>query len=266
MVETTAVRLPGGELLDVGDDGLVVAVTERRVLLHDVLVGDALRREEVAQDLVGGARVDVVGAEQHPALGAAALLAHQVLDRRDRLLVRRRARVEDVVRRLLALVLHRVEEQAVQLLEHRQHRLARHRGPAAERRRRPSASGSARAPSRRTAASSRPGRRRPARACGPSTPPFSLISSIVISATSLSDVSLIAIVPDSECRMPTLIGPLSSAGAAARRGRRRRRARARPLPVSGRPTRAASARDGNQRATQMLAHVHPSPVQCWWST
>ena len=38
---------------------------------------------------------------------------------------------------------------------------------------------------------------------------------MVMSATSLSDVSLMAIVPDSECRMPTLIGPLSSAGAAA---------------------------------------------------
>ena len=49
------------------------------------------------------------------------------------------------------------------------------------------------------------------------TPPFSLISSMVISATSLSDVSLMAIVPDSEWRMPTLMGPLSSAGAAAAR-------------------------------------------------
>ena len=56
----------------------------------------------------------------------------------------------------------------------------------------------------------------------PSTPPFSLISSIVMSATSLSDVSLMAMVPESECRMPTLIGPVSAlvalssgAGAAA---------------------------------------------------
>src|SRR6267142_887749 len=43
----------GGELLDVGDDGLVVAVAERRVDLLDVLVGDALGLEEGAQDLVG---------------------------------------------------------------------------------------------------------------------------------------------------------------------------------------------------------------------
>src|SRR6267142_6549525 len=42
-----------GELLDVGDAGLVVAVAERRVDLLDVLVGDALGLEEGAQDLVG---------------------------------------------------------------------------------------------------------------------------------------------------------------------------------------------------------------------
>ena len=39
----------------------------------------------------------------------------------------------------------------------------------------------------------------------PSTPPFLFCSSISISITSLSVVSLIAIVPDSECRMPILI-------------------------------------------------------------
>jgi hypothetical protein len=39
----------------------------------------------------------------------------------------------------------------------------------------------------------------------PSTPPLALISSMVISAVSFSAVSEMAIVPDSECRMPTLI-------------------------------------------------------------
>src|SRR6202011_5626852 len=56
--------------------------------------------------------------------------------------------------------------------------------------------------------------------CRPMTPPFLLISSIVIKATSLSDVSEIAMVPDREWRIPTLIGPLDSAfvkdGAAAK--------------------------------------------------
>ncbi|MNO42855.1 hypothetical protein D3C76_330560 [compost metagenome] len=86
----------GGEFFDVGDDGLIVAVTERRVDLFDVLVGHAFGVQERTQDLVGGARVDVVGAEQEVALGAAAFFTHQIFNRRDRLLVRRSAGVEDV--------------------------------------------------------------------------------------------------------------------------------------------------------------------------
>ncbi len=121
-----------GELLDVGDDGLVIAVTEGRVNLFDAGFRHALADQEGAQDLVGGARVDVVGAEQEEALGAAAVFAHQVLDRRDGLLVWRRAGVEDVRRQLFALVLHRVEQQAVEFFIDRQYRLARHRGPATE--------------------------------------------------------------------------------------------------------------------------------------
>src|ERR1700690_2142936 len=39
----------------------------------------------------------------------------------------------------------------------------------------------------------------------PSTPPFLFCCSISMSITSLSVVSLIAMVPDSECRMPTLM-------------------------------------------------------------
>ena len=92
--------------------------------------GDALRLQVGLEDLVGRARIHVVGAFEHPALHADFL--HQVVDRRNRLLVRRGAGVDHVLRRLLALVLHRVEEQAVVLLEHRQHRLPRHRRPAAE--------------------------------------------------------------------------------------------------------------------------------------
>ena len=124
-----------GEFLDRRDLGLPVGMAERRVVDPDVVRRDPLRLQEGFQDLVGGARIDVVGAFEHPALHPAAFLAHQVFDGRDRLLVRRGAGVEDVLRAFLALVLHRVEQQAVQLLEHRQHRFARHRGPAAEHRR-----------------------------------------------------------------------------------------------------------------------------------
>ncbi len=52
--------------------------------------------QEGAKDLVGGARIDVVGSQQEEAFGAAAVLAQQVFHRRDGLLVRRRAGIEDV--------------------------------------------------------------------------------------------------------------------------------------------------------------------------
>ncbi|MCY1423632.1 hypothetical protein D9M71_393500 [compost metagenome] len=88
--------------------------------------------QERAQDLVGSARVDIVGTEQEITLGCATVFAHQVLDRGNRLLVRRGTGVEHVRRHLFAFVLHRVEQQAVEFLEYRQHRFARHRGPATE--------------------------------------------------------------------------------------------------------------------------------------
>ena len=114
------------------DDRLPVGVAERRVVDHDVFVLDALRLQIGLEDLVGGARIDVVGALEHPALHRAAVLAHQVVDGGDRLLVRRGAGVEHVALGLFAFVLHRIEQDRVELLEHRQHRFARHRGPAAE--------------------------------------------------------------------------------------------------------------------------------------
>ncbi len=58
------------ELLDVGDDRLPVGMAERRVVDHDVFGRDALRLEVGLEDLVGGARIDVVGAGQNPALDA----------------------------------------------------------------------------------------------------------------------------------------------------------------------------------------------------
>src|SRR5258706_11273983 len=48
----------------------------------------------------------------------------------------------------------------------------------------------------------------------PSTPPLALISSIAMSVTSFSTVSLIAMVPDNECRTPTLMVPCADAGKA----------------------------------------------------
>ena len=107
-------------------------MAERRVNLADIAILDAFAFQEGAQDLVGGARIDIVRAQQHEALGAAAILAHQVLHGRDRLLVRRGARIKHILFQFLALVLHGIEQQAVEFLKHGQDRLARHGRPAAE--------------------------------------------------------------------------------------------------------------------------------------
>ncbi len=123
----------GTKAVDIRHDALPVGMPEGGVVDHDVAFRDALALEVGLQDLVGGARIDVVGARQHPALHAD--LVHEVVHRRDGLLVGRGTGIEHVTGGFLTFVLHRVEQDAIQLLEHRQHRLARHRGPAAEHRR-----------------------------------------------------------------------------------------------------------------------------------
>ena len=120
------------ELFDVCDDGLVVRVAKRGVLLIDVGVFDTLGLEVGAQNLVSGARVHIVCAQQHPALGTTAFFAHQVIHGRNGLLIRRSTGIKHVFRQLFALILHRVEQQAVHFFHHGQHRLARDRCPAAE--------------------------------------------------------------------------------------------------------------------------------------
>ena len=105
-------------------------MTERRVVDHDVFGLDALGLQIGFEDLVGGARINVVGAGQNPALHL--FFLGEIVDRRDRLLVRRRTRVEHVALALFTLVLHGVEQDRVQLLEDRQHGFARHRRPASE--------------------------------------------------------------------------------------------------------------------------------------
>src|SRR5215469_3044628 len=76
-----------------------------------------------------------------------------------------------------------------------------------------------RAPFRQKAASSKLDRRRPPATCLPSNPPFLFTSSTIIRMVSLSVVSLIAIVPDSECNTPILIVPWGLGGSSGRRPR-----------------------------------------------
>jgi hypothetical protein len=68
----------------------------------------------------------------------------------------------------------------------------------------------------------------------PSTPPFLFCSSMSMSMTSLSVVSLIAMVPESEWRMPILIVSWACAGSA-------------PTSPSANPAVAASQRRANGR-------------------
>ena len=99
-------------------------MAEGGVLLHDVGVGHALGVQEGAQDLVGGAGIDVVRAQEHETLGLAAVLAHEIFHGGNGLLVGGRSGIEHVVGAFLALVLHGVVQQAVQFLEDREHGLA----------------------------------------------------------------------------------------------------------------------------------------------
>ena len=85
-------------------------------------------------DLVGGAREDVVAADQEDLLLALLL---EVVQAGDDLLVGGRAGVEDVRRLLQALVLHGVEQQRLVLLEDRQHRPCGWPRSSSRRRRRP---------------------------------------------------------------------------------------------------------------------------------
>src|SRR6516165_7988089 len=76
----------------------------------------------------------------------------------------------------------------------------------------------------------------------PSTPPFLFCSSMSISITSFNVVSLIAIVPDSECRMPILIVSWALAGDAS----------ASPKAT---PAAAASQRRESGRKELRISHV-----------
>ncbi len=120
------------ELFDIGHDRLPIGMSEGRIADHDILFGDTLGFQKRLKDLVGGARIDIIGAGEDPAFYISALFTHQILNRRDCLLVRRGASIKHIAGAFLAFILHRIEEQAVQLLKNRQNGFARHRGPAAE--------------------------------------------------------------------------------------------------------------------------------------
>ena len=79
----------------------------------------------------------------------------------------------------------------------------------------------------------------------PSRPPFLFCSSISISMTSFSVVSLIAMVPESECRMPTLMVSCALAGKAAMRPR--------ASPAVAASHRAADGREATEPTDMIIA-------------
>ena len=193
-------------------------------------------------DLVGGAREDVVGADQEDLLLALLL---EVVQARDDLLVGGRAGVEDVRRLLQALVLHRVEEQrlvlsktgstALRLAEVQQPKTAATLSCVISFCAFSAKVGQSEAPSSTTGSSFLP-----------STPPAALISSIASSSASRTVTSLIAIVPLSECRMPDL----DRAAARCRRGA--------ALPSARRRTRSVRVRA--PRLSSRLAAARAPPA------
>ena len=86
----------------------------------------------------------------------------------------------------------------------------------------------------------------------PSTPPLAFCCSISISMTSFSVVSLIAMVPESECRMPTLIGPVCAAAGE----------NAALTPPTAASVAAAAPRPPKRRRVSMVFGRCHSPVPC----
>ena len=105
-------------------------MTKRRIVDEDVLGSDALLLEVGLKDVVRRPRIDVVRSKKGELLDLQ--FFQEVVRRRDRLLVRRSACVEDILGRLFALILNRVEQQAVELFDHRKHRFPAHGRPVAE--------------------------------------------------------------------------------------------------------------------------------------
>ena len=81
-----------------------------RVFLVDVRLLHPFALEVGTQDFVGGAGVYIIGSQQDPTLGCAAVFAHQIIDRGNGLLIWGGAGVENVFAQFFAFVLHRIEQ------------------------------------------------------------------------------------------------------------------------------------------------------------
>ena len=113
--------LPGGtERLDIRYYALPVGMAEGCIGQHDVIRGNAFCLKKIGQHDIGGAWIDIVRAGQYPPLHRHLLAKKTHCGQR--LLVGRRAQIEDIVGALHTFILHRIEQQPVQFLYHRLHR------------------------------------------------------------------------------------------------------------------------------------------------
>ena len=115
---------------NIGHDLGPVGMTKRGVVYKDILIGNAFALQIAFQNVVGGTRVHIVGAQQREFLNTQ--FVEEVIGGRDRLLVWRRTGVEHVFGAFFALILHRIEQQAVELFDHWQHGFAGHGCPVAK--------------------------------------------------------------------------------------------------------------------------------------
>ena len=93
-------------------------MAEWGVVDHDVGSRYPLGLQIGFKDLVGGTRVDIVSPEQSPTLDT---ISHQIIHRRNGLLVGCGTCVEHILGGLFTFILHRIEQNAVELFDHRQY-------------------------------------------------------------------------------------------------------------------------------------------------
>mmetsp|Transcript_29484 Transcript_29484/g.77307 ORF Transcript_29484/g.77307 Transcript_29484/m.77307 type:complete len:357 (+) Transcript_29484:448-1518(+) len=115
---------------NVGNDCRPVRLTKWRVVHKDIFGSDTVLLKIALEDVVRGARIHIVSAEQSKLFNAE--FFEEVINRRDSLLVRRSTCVEHVLRAFFALVLNWIEQQAVQLFNHWKDRFARNGSPVTE--------------------------------------------------------------------------------------------------------------------------------------
>ena len=105
-------------------------MTKRCVVDEDVFSSNAVIEQIGFEDIVRGARIDIVGAQKREFFNTQ--FFKEIVSCGDRLLVRSSTGVEDVFGAFFAFILHGIEHQAIQFFQNRKGGLAGNRGPRPE--------------------------------------------------------------------------------------------------------------------------------------